>query len=177
MITLRIFLAFILSALALTVGAAQEKQEHRQETAKSPAFDHFQQIAGTWEGKEVEGRPGTEVRAEYRVTAAGSAVVEMLFPNTAHEMVTVIHKDGDDLRLTHYCMAGNQPQMKASGMGDGNQVAFKFVSATNLKSPNDMHMHDVTYTFIDKDTLKSEWVNYTGGKPAGRVVFELKRKQ
>ena len=36
-------------------------------------------------------------------------------------------------------------------------------------------MHEVTYTFVDKDTLKAEWTHYNDGKAAGTVVFELKR--
>ena len=30
------------------------------------------------------------------------------------EMITMYHPDGDGLALTHYCMLGNQPRMKAS---------------------------------------------------------------
>jgi hypothetical protein len=67
--------------------------------------------------------------------------------------------------------------MKAPDKGSGNSVAFKFTRATNMKSDKDMHMHNVTYTFIDKDHLKSEWVNYNDGKPAGTMVMMLKRKQ
>jgi hypothetical protein len=172
----RALCALLLPALALTAYAGDDKAEHRQAGTTLPAFEQFKQIAGTWEGKEVEGRMGTDVRAVYRVTSGGSAVVETLFPNSDHEMVTVIHPDGDDLLLTHYCMVGNQPQMKASGRSDAKEVAFKFVRATNLKSADDMHMHDVTYTFVDNDTLRSRWTHYHGGKPAGTVVFELKRK-
>jgi hypothetical protein len=46
-----------------------------------------------------------------------------------------------------------------------------------MKSDKDMHMHDVTFTFVDKDTLKTEWTHYMDGKPAGNVVFEFKRKK
>jgi hypothetical protein len=67
--------------------------------------------------------------------------------------------------------------MKATVKADDTKVDFKFLDATNLKSDKDMHMHDVTYTFIDKDTLKAEWTNYMGGKPGGKAVFELKRKK
>jgi len=169
--------ALVLSAFAVTVYAAEDLKHHPTDTTKNPRFEQFKQIAGVWEGKEVEGRPGTDVKVEYRVTSGGSAVVETIFPGTPMEMMTLIHRDGDDLLLTHYCMLGNQPRMKASGTGDGNQFAFKFVGATNLKSPSDMHMHDVTYTFPDKDTLRSEWTHYQDGKDAGRVVFELKRKK
>jgi hypothetical protein len=92
-------------------------------------------------------------------------------------MVTVIHPDGDDLLLTHYCAVGNQPRMKAPGKTDGNKVAFAFVGATNMKSDKDMHMHNVTFTFVDKDTLKAEWTVYMDGKASGTTAFELKRKK
>ena len=48
----------------------------------------------------------------YKLTGAGSALVETQFPGTGHEMVSVYHLDGDDLRMTHYCAAGNQPRVK-----------------------------------------------------------------
>jgi hypothetical protein len=38
-----------------------------------------------------------------------------------------------------------------------------------------MHMHNVTYTFVDKDTLKAEWTHYMDGKEGGTVTFEVKR--
>jgi hypothetical protein len=166
----------ILLAIAGAPIAGQDKKEHAKETGKQARFEQFKQLAGEWMGKE-QGKDGFDVRVKYKVTAGGSAVVETLFPGTDHEMVTVIHPDGDDLLLTHYCMLGNQPQMKASGKGDANKVDFKFTRATNLKSEEDMHMHDVTFTFVNKDTLRSEWTHFKDGKAAGRVVFELKRKK
>jgi hypothetical protein len=165
-----------LSALALTVHA-EDSKHHPMDMSKNPRFERFKQLAGVWEGKETEGRPGQDVKVEYRVTSGGSTVVETFNPGTPMEMMTLIHRDGDDMLLTHYCMLGNQPRMKASGTGDANQFAFKFVGATNLKSPSDMYMHDVTYTLIDNDTLRSEWTHYQDGKDSGRVVFELKRKK
>jgi hypothetical protein len=138
------------------------------------ALEAFKKLAGEWVGP---GAPGEEPRVTYRVTSGGSAVVETEFPGTDHEMVTIIHQDGNDLLLTHYCHLGNQPQMRAPGRLDGKQVAFKFVRATNMKSDRDMHMHDVTYTFVDDDTLRSEWTLYQDGKPAGPATFALKRKK
>jgi len=163
------------SAGALTLGAAQQKSTPPAQSGKNAAFELFKQLAGEWVGKEAG--KGGEIHVKYQVTSGGSAVVETIGPGTDHEMVTVIHPDGGDLILTHYCMLGNQPQMKAAGVADGKQVAFKFVRATNLKSEKDMHMHNVTYTFVDKDTLKSVWTHYQDGKAAGDVVIELKRKK
>ena len=74
-------------------------------------------------------------------------------------------------------LLGNQPQMRASGTLEGKQASFKFVHATNMKSPNDPHMHSVTYTFVDEDTLKAEWTMFQDGKPNGAATFELHRKK
>ncbi len=166
----------VLSAVAL-LGYADEKKA-RPAAEKSPGLEKFKQLAGEWVGKETSGKEsGQEVHVIYKVTSAGSAVVETILPGGEHEMVTVIHQDGDDLALTHYCALGNQPHMKTKGKTDGDKIAFKFASASNLKSEKDMHMHDVTYTFVDPDTLKAEWTHYDDGKLAGTAVFELKRKK
>ena len=138
----------------------------------------FKQLAGEWVGKEVEGlHPGQDVHAQYKVTSGGSAVVETLFPGTDHEMVTVIHPDGDSLLLTHYCMLGNQPQMRAKPKAGDNKVAFEFVKATNLKSDKDMHMRTATFTFVDNNTLRTEWTLFKDGKESERTIFEMKRKK
>jgi hypothetical protein len=167
--------SILLLAVALLGYAADEKKTSRPAAEKSPGLEKFKQLAGEWVGKEAGA--GQEMRAIYKVTSAGSAVVETLLPDKEHEMVTVIHQDGDDLALTHYCALGNQPHMKTKGKTDGDKIAFKFASASNMKSEKEMHMHEVTYTFVDQDTLKSEWTHYDEGKPAGTVVFELKRKK
>jgi len=177
---IRAALSFILLLSAFAVGAyaLDEEKEPAKGSGKDARLEQFKQLAGEWVGKEItEGKEGNEVHVKYRVTANGSTVVETLFPDTEHEMITTIHRDGDDLVLKHYCALGNQPHMKASGKGDGKKVAFEFTHASNLKSEKDMHMHEVTFTFVDKDTLKTEWTHYKDGKPSGKVLFELKRKK
>jgi hypothetical protein len=172
----RAFSILVVLAFAVAPLAGQDKKEPATQPTKNARFEQFKQLAGEWVGKD-QGKDGFDVHVKYKVTAGGSAVVETLFPGSDHEMVTVIHPDGDDLLLTHYCMLGNQPHMKASGKGEGNDVAFKFVRATNLKSEKAMHMHDATYTFVNADTLRTEWTHYKDGKDGGHVVFELKRKK
>jgi hypothetical protein len=165
--------------IACTLGtgalAGDDAKHHGSSPSKLPRFEQFKQLAGEWVGKEV-GKDGPEVRVRYQVTSGGSTVVETTFAGSEHEMITVIHPDGDNLLLTHYCMLGNQPQMKAPGTGDKDKVEFKFVRATNLASEKDMHMHEVTFTFLDKDSLRTAWTHYNDGKAAGQVVFDLKRK-
>jgi hypothetical protein len=113
--------------------------------------------------------------ARYRVTAGGSAVVEELFPGTPHEMSTVYHRDGPDLVLTHYCMSGNQPRMRARP-GEGATVAFAFDGGTNLDPARDRHMHEATFTFVSRDEVRTEWRELAGGKPGVTVALHLVRR-
>jgi hypothetical protein len=165
-------------ALGLAAHAGQATNPQKQ-AGPGPGLDRFKQLAGDWVGTigAHAGKEAQPVEVSYKVTSGGSAVMETIAPKKDMEMVTVIHKDGDDLVLTHYCAVGNQPHMKADRGGDGSKVAFKFTGASNMKSDKDMHMHAVTYTFVDKDTLKAEWTHYMDGKDGGTVVFELKRKK
>jgi len=72
-------------------------------------------------------------------------------------MITLYYVDGDQLKLTHYCMAGNQPTMAGTYDAAAKTIKFDFVSVSNLKSPDEGHMHHALYTFIDKDHFKTNW--------------------
>src|SRR5580704_9362574 len=166
---------FIVLTFAVTTIATAAEDHHKAAKTDSPGFDRFKQLAGEW--VSVSDKPEHAGGVVFKVTSAGSAVEETMLPGTDHEMINMIHPDGDDIVLTHYCALGNQPEMKAPDKIEGKDVAFKFVRGGNMKSTNEMHMHNVTYTFVDKDTLRTKWVHYENGKPAGDVVFEYKRKK
>jgi hypothetical protein len=141
------------------------------------AFERLKGLAGTWAGSAVdEGGKPAPVTVVYKVTAAGSAVEETLFPGTPHEMVTMYHLDGDRLALTHYCAAGNQPHMELQPTKEANVLSFRFVSGTNMKE-SDLHMHTVCLTLADGDHFKGVWRSMKDGKPAGDAVFELARQK
>jgi hypothetical protein len=164
--------------LVLAAFAVAVRAEDKKPSPAGDRFEQFKQLAGEWVGTATgHGPDQKDVHVQFKVTAGGSAVVETEFPGTDKEMVTVITPDGADLALTHYCMLGNQPHMKADGKGAADKVAFKFVGVGNANPDKDMFMHDVTYTFVDKDTLKAEWTHCHEGKVGGAVVIELKRKK
>ena len=85
----------------------------------------------------------------YKLTGGGSAgIVETQFPGSDHEMVSVYHLDGDDLRMTHYCVAGNQPHVKLDRANSKpDQLIFVFDGGTNLDPHKDMHIHGVKIRF------------------------------
>ena len=156
---------------------AQAGQPAKDQAALA-GLDKLKQLAGDWVMVKSDGKTGEEVAVSYCVIAAGSAVLERLFPGSDHEMVTVYHQDGKDLVLTHYCTQGNQPHMRAEPREGGpEKIVFKFVKATNLKNEGDAHMHDGSITFLDRDHIKCEWTMYRNGKLARVSVFDLARKK
>lgn len=114
----------------------------------------------------------------YRLTGGGSAVIETLFAGTPEEMVTVYHRDGSDLVLTHDCAGGNQPRMRARTI-EGNTLAFEFEGGTNVDPGKDDHMHSGRLEFVSADEIRAEWQGWSGGRPdpAHLARFHLTRKK
>jgi len=101
------FIASLAIASCLAWLPAAQAQTEKKAHRESPALERFAGLAGEWVGKGMHGDMGHETRVVYKVSSAGSVVVETIDPGTDHEMITVIHPDGDSLLLTHYCMLGN----------------------------------------------------------------------
>jgi len=130
------------------------------------AFEQLKSLAGHWETETTNREKAT---LDLELTAGGTAVIEKARVSDAGktvEMITLYYLDGDQLKLTHYCMAGNQPTMRATYAPDMKTLTFDFDSATNLKSPNDGHMHHAVYTFIDNDHFKTTWTFQKNQKDA-----------
>lgn len=137
-------------------------------------FERFKALAGDWRMVDDSESPGEEATISYRVTAAGSAVEEIVFPGAEHEMVTMYHLDGPVLVLTHYCALGNQPRMVAVPV-EGNLVSFQFAGAGNLASIQDPHMHDAVFTFTDEDHFQTTWSLWSGGAAENVHTFVYER--
>ena len=161
--------AFVLWAAAAAAPA----------TPGAPAaggFERFKGLAGEWVAAEdgPMSKKG-EVVARYSLTAAGTAVVETVFPGTAHEMVTVYHADGPDVVLTHFCMDGNQPRMRARA-ARGPRYDFAYDGGTNIDAKRDRHMHSAWLEFLGADEIRNEWTEHAEGKPVLVVQSHLLRK-
>lgn len=159
------------AALAATLAVAQDTRP------AASAFDRFKALTGEWIDVDGAAGPKGAVLATYRLTGGGSAVVETMFPGARHEMTTIYHRDGNDLVLTHYCAAGNQPRMRARTV-KANTVGFEFDGGTHFDPAVDMHMHDATIEFISADEIRAEWRSWDKGKPAPHAPsFRLQRKK
>ena len=143
------------------------------ESGARTTFDALKALEGTWEGKNSQGQP---LKVTFRETAGGSALLSEILGGGHENMVSMIHMDGDRLLMTHYCGAGNQPRMKATLAPDGKSVAFDFVEATNLASPEAGHMQHVVFGMPDADHHTEEWTFLDHGKEM-KELFTLQRRK
>ncbi len=134
-------------------------------------WEKLKSLAGDWSAT-VDGKPFS---VSYKVVSNGTAVMETIDGSEAKQMVTMYHKDGSTLLMTHYCAMGNQPRMRAAGL-EGGKLDFRFVDAANLASPEDPVMSGLVMSFPDADHLVHVWTNRAGGKES-QVRFEFTRKK
>jgi hypothetical protein len=132
------------------------------------AFKMLSSLAGTWNGHILtpDGPAGTIV---YRLSAGGTTVMETLFPDSPHEMITMYTVDGDDLMASHFCSGGNQPTMRLDrARSTADNLVFEFVSVKGVHAHDQSHIHDGWIHVTDTDTLEAGWGSADhGGKSDG----------
>jgi hypothetical protein len=164
----------LLGVIVLAFGAGIRADDKPAKAPANPSFERLKKLAGTWVEADKDGKPTDKVVSVVKVTAGGSAVHETLFPGEPMEMVSVYHLDGADLVMTHYCMLGNQPRLKADPKSAANTIHFQFAGGTNLDPAKDMHMHEGTFTFVDDDHIEVKGVAWSDGKAAEDHCITLK---
>ena len=160
-------------ALAASLAWAQSKPAPEHSMKPSPGFEQLKSLVGEWEGKTGS---GVTSRISYQLASGGTALLERLQTGDEPEMVTVYTADGDRLGVTHFCSAGNQPQMRTAPIGgETKQFSFAFVRATNLADANAGHMDHLRVTLQDHDHFTQEWTWKENGK-SKTEVFHFTRK-
>ena len=154
----------VIALLTFAGGTADASEEHLPGSADvlaidpvgyHAAFERLKRLEGVWEEAEY-GRI-----VEYHLTGKGSALIEEFVGDPP--MASVYHLDGEDLRLTHYCNAGNQPRMKAAHY-DGSLLRFAFEDVTNLSAPNAYHTRTLDIDFQDDDRVVLSFVGLKDGR-------------
>jgi hypothetical protein len=161
---------WIAGLMVLTLAAGGRGDEA---TAKA-GLETIKKLAGTWVEADKDGKPTDKVVSVVKVTAGGSAVEETYFPGEPMEMVSVYHLDKGDLVMTHYCVLGNQPRMKAEPGPKSNQIRWVFAGGTNLDPTKDAHMHGAIVTIVDDDHLEINGEAWENGKPSEAHCAQMK---
>jgi hypothetical protein len=146
-------------------------------------FAKLKAMEGSWSAsaEQTAGEPHEEAapleaRHEFQVSGAGSVVMETMGAGSDHEMINMYHMDGDDLVLTHYCAAGNQPTMKLDRemLAEG-KMHFAFTGGTNLDPAVDQHIHSATLGWNEDGSVVSDWTAWAEGAEAAVMQFVLTR--
>jgi hypothetical protein len=149
--------ALIGLGLAVTPAFAADQSPTNAEAA----FAKLKTLVGTWEAQSSKGK----AVSTYELVANGTALVEHIQVPGESEMLTVYHLDGNHLVLTHYCTAGNQPELQAEAYDPAsNQLTFNFLRAGNLPNKNAGHMHNAVLKFTGDDSFTANWSFQEGGK-------------
>jgi hypothetical protein len=126
-------------------------------------FERLKTLVGEWRTDLASG----PAQLSYELVAGGTTLVERETATNRPTMITLYHRDGDRLLLTHFCMVGNQPRMQARPFDAATgELAFDFLDATNLAGPGAGHMHSTTIRFVDADHIDTVWQFYDKGQPS-----------
>jgi hypothetical protein len=165
--TYKLILAGIICLLVF--GSVQAAEQEQKPYVGSEAFERMKQLVGSWESTMDMGQGPVQMKALYKLTAGGSAIVETIFEGAPTEMVTIYYDNPKHkLNVTHYCMLQNQPKMTLKSM-KANELTFDLSKAADINVAKDDHMHALTITFDGKDKMVQHWTKFEGGKKK-RVV-------
>ena len=140
----------------------------------SPELERMKTLVGTWTGKVDMGQGPVDMIMRYRLLAGGSVLEERVFPDTPHEMVTMYYDKGGKLAMTHYCVMGNRPSMRLKS-SDAKTIRLDFDKSCGINPKKESHMHAMTITFDDADTITTSCKAIMDGKEMPEHPTTLKR--
>jgi len=157
--------------LGLALATAAEPS-----TAKpaSPEFERMKSLVGSWTGKVDMGQGPVEMDVQYRLLAQGTVLEERCFPGTDNEMVSMYYDQGGRLAMTHYCIIGNRPAMLLKS-SDAQTLTFDFDPSCGIDPKKESHMHALTLTFNDANTITTSCKAIMEGQEVPPKPTTLKR--
>jgi hypothetical protein len=164
----------VCAALLLAGIAALDAGEMPKQKPGSPEFEKLKSLVGTWTGKTDIGQGPVDMTVQYRLLAGGSVLEERVFAGTPHEMVTMYFDKGGKLALTHYCVMGNRPGMLLSSSTD-KTLKFDFDQTCGVDPAKESHMHALSISFDDPDTITTSCKAMIDGKEVAEHPTVLKR--
>ena len=164
----------ICATLLLAAAVASNAGEPPKPKPGSPEFERLKSMVGTWKGMIDMGQGPIEMVSEYRLLAGGSVLEEKVFAGTPNEMTTMFYDKDGKLALTHYCVMGNRPGMVLKS-ADSKTIKFAFDKACGIDPKKESHMHSLTITFDDADTITASCKALMDGKEMPEKPTTMKR--
>ena len=167
--TITLSATLLLATLALTHAGEPPKP-----APTSAEFERMKSLVGTWKGTTDMGQGPIEMVQEFRLLAGGSVLEEKVFVGTPNEMTTMYYDKKGKLALTHYCMFGNRPGMMLESM-KAKTMKFAFDETCGINVKKESHMHSLTLTFEDADTITASCKAFMDGKEMPEHPTTMKR--
>ena len=140
----------------------------------SAEFERMKSLVGTWKGTTDMGQGPIEMVQQFRLLAGGSVLEEKVFVGTPNEMTTMYYDKKGKLALTHYCMFGNRPGMVLES-ANAKTMKFAFDETCGINVKKESHMHSLTLTFEDTDTITASCKAFMDGKEMPEHPTTMKR--
>ena len=163
---------FLFAAFLVTLFCAAATS--RAGSNGAAAFEQLKSLVGHWQEATAT---DAQASMDIEMTGNGSAILErfhMIEKGKPVEMTTLYYLDGDQLKMTHYCMAGNQPRMRSRPGDVKDELVFEFAGGTNLDVAKDKHMHEATLTIVSDDRIEIKGTGWENGAPAKEMCCGLK---
>jgi hypothetical protein len=166
------YLLLMLVVPVITATLLAQNPVERPTTKGAAAFKQMAALVGEWDAVQ----DGVPVKEIYTLTANGSTLMAQTQSGKDSPMITMFTVDGDHLIATHYCVAGNQPQM-ITGVPDDLQkgVTFSLARVMGMKTQDDWHNTGLTIKLDDQNHMTQRWTYLYKGK-TGTSVFHYTRK-
>jgi hypothetical protein len=174
LVLLTVFTFSVFAVSSFADQPSRQDEHHMSPITGSKELEKLKTLAGTWQGTTVMEGKEMPLTVIYKTSSNGSVVVETLFPDTPHEMVSVYYDDNGKLGMTHYCAVGNQPHLALED-STGNEIDLVFANGTNIDPKKDHYMHDVSFEFKDDNTFVQEWTSFENGKEKEVATFTFTR--
>ena len=163
----------LVPAVLIMATAMSGDPTPRGTSESAAAFKQLTSLVGEWQAIQ----DSVPIKETYMLTANGTVLMSETKPANSEAMITMFTVDGDHLIATHYCSAGNQPQMATGTAGDlAKGVTFSLERVTGMKTPDDWHNTGLTLMLDDKDHMTQRWTYLYKGK-TGTTTFHYARKK
>jgi hypothetical protein len=162
------------AVLVMAAVVALNAVDAPQPKPASKEFERMKSLVGTWQGKTDMGQGPVDLNITYKLVAGGSVLEEKCFAGTPNEMTTMYYDQNGKLAMTHYCMLGNRPSMLFKS-ANAKTINFDFDKACGINPKKESHMHALSITFDDADTITSSCSAIVDGKEAPAHPTTLKR--
>lgn len=162
------------ATLLLAASAFTRATEPPKAAPASAEFARMKSLVGTWKGTTDMGQGPVEMVSQYRLIAGGSVLEEKVFAGTPNEMTTMYYDKNGKLALTHYCVFGNRPGMVLES-AQAKTLKFAFDKTCGINVKKESHMHALTLTFEDADTITASCRAFVDGKEMPEHPTTMKR--